>query len=252
MPSRPWLLLILVLCLALAVSLFLNVRLFRQAKGYYQELNQARLDPLNLNEFVDEPMTPSAQPTVMFFGDSRAAAWPNPPLTTFHYVNRGIGAQTTAQVWGRYEAHVRPQPPAVLILQVGINDLKTIPLFPQNRQAIVDSTITHIEAIVAAATSQGTTVILTTIFPTGRVPLERQLFWSEDIAIAIQEVNTALATMTGPNVILLDTHALLVDETGATRTTFYQDTLHLNPAGYTHLNQSLIPLLQDLKRATQN
>jgi lysophospholipase L1-like esterase len=252
MPSRPWLLLILALCLVLAVSLFLNVRLFRQAKGYYLEMNQARLDPLNLNEFVDEPMTLSEQPTVMFFGDSRAAAWPNPSLTTFHYVNRGIGAQTTTQVWGRYEAHVRPQPPAVLILQVGINDLKTIPLFPQNRQAIVDSTITHIEAIVAAATSQGSTVILTTIFPTGRVPLERQLFWSEDIAIAIQEVNAALTKMAGPNVILLDTHALLVDETGATQTAFYQDTLHLNSAGYTHLNQALIPLLQDLKRATQN
>ncbi len=62
MPSRPWLLLVLTLGLALAVSLFLNVRLLRQAEQYYRELNQARLDPLNLNEFADEPMTLSEHP----------------------------------------------------------------------------------------------------------------------------------------------------------------------------------------------
>lgn len=247
MPSRPWLLLILALGLALAVSLFLNLRLFRQAKGYYLELNQARLDPLGLNQFTSEPMAPTQQPTVMFFGDSRAAAWPNPPLATFHYVNRGIGAQTSTQVWLRYDAHVRPQPPTILILQVGINDLKTIPLFPHNRQAIVDSTITNIEAIVAAATAQGSTVILTTVFPTGKVPLDRQIFWSDDIAAAIQEVNQAIQAMSAPNVIIFDSYSLLVDATGSTQTAFYQDTLHLNEAGYTHLNTALTPLLEDDK-----
>lgn len=243
MPSRLWLLLILALCLALAVSLFLNVRLFQQAKGYYVELNQARLDPLNLNQFAGEPMTPAEQPIVMFFGDSRAAAWPDPPLATFRYVNRGIGGQTSAQVWLRYDAHVRPQPPTILILQVGINDLKTIPLFPQNRQAVVDSTINNIKAIVAAATEQGSTVILTTIFPTGKVPLERQIFWSDDIAAAIQEVNQAIQAMAASNVIIFDSYSLLLDETSATQTAFYQDTLHLNDPGYTHLNTALTPLL---------
>ena len=247
MPSRLWFLLVLTLGLALAVSLFLNVRLFRQAGQYYRELNQARLDPLNLNEFVDEPMTPSEQPTVMFFGDSRAAAWPNPALNTFRYVNRGIGGQTSAQVWLRYEAHVRPQPPTVLIVQVGINDLKTIPLFPQNRQAIVDNTLANIEAIVAAATGQGCTVILTTIFPSGRVPLERQIFWSEDIAAAIQELNSALMALSAPNVLIFDSYALLVDPSGQTQTTYYQDTLHLNPSGYAILNESLQPILQTIQ-----
>lgn len=244
MPSRLIPLLILILCLALVISLFLNVYLFRQAKGYYQELNQARLDPLNLNEFVDDLMTPSEQPTVMFLGDSRAAAWPNPPVTAFHYVNWGIGGQTSAQVWLRYDSHVRPQPPTLLIIQVGINDLKTIPLFPQNRQAIVDNTITNIEAIVAAATEQGSTVILTTIFPTGKVPLERQMFWSDDIAAAIQEVNQAIQAMSTSNVIIFDAYGLLVDDTNTTQTAFYQDTLHLNDAGYTHLNTALTPLLE--------
>ena len=247
MPSRPWLLLILALGLALAVSLFLNVRLLRQAEQYYRELNQARLDPLNLNEFVDEPMTLSEQPTVMFFGDSRAAAWPNPSVSTFRYVNRGIGGQTSAQVWGRYEAHVRPQPPTILILQVGVNDLKTIPLFPQNEQAIIDATIDNIETIVAAATEQGSTVILTTIFPTGRVPLERQLFWSEDIAAAIQTVNAAITTLSAPNVIIFDSYSLLFDPSGQTQTDYYQDTLHLNPSSYAILNESLEPVLLNLK-----
>ena len=211
------------------------------------ELNQARLDPLNLNQLAGEAMSPTEQPTDMFFGDSRAAAWPNPPLATFHYVNRGIGGQTSTQVWLRYDAHVRPQPPTILIVQVGINDLKTIPLFPHNRQAIVNSTISNIEAIVAAATTQGSTVILTTIFPTGKVPLDRQIFWSDDIAAAIREVNQAIQALSAPNVIIFDSYNLLLDDSGATQTTFYLDTLHLNDAGYTHLNDALTTVLKDDK-----
>lgn len=40
------------------------------------------------------------------------------------------GAQTSAQVVWRFAEHIAPLQPDKIILQVGINDLKTIPLFP--------------------------------------------------------------------------------------------------------------------------
>jgi len=65
---------------------------------------------------------------VVFFGDSRAYDWPAPSgLEGLEFVNRGIGNQTTAQVLGRFEAHIAPLHPQVVVLQVGINDLKLIP-----------------------------------------------------------------------------------------------------------------------------
>ncbi len=53
------------------------------------------------------------------------------------FVNRGIGNQTTAQVLGHFHAHVAPLHPQTIILQVGINDLKTIPLFPEQAETII-------------------------------------------------------------------------------------------------------------------
>jgi lysophospholipase L1-like esterase len=45
----------------------------------------------------------------------------------FSFVNRGINTQTSAQVLGRFDKHVVPLHPNIVIVQVGINDLKTIP-----------------------------------------------------------------------------------------------------------------------------
>jgi lysophospholipase L1-like esterase len=236
----------------LLVSVLLDVLLFVQARQYYVRLNTAPLDPLGLSSYPagPDPQSPtSGQPRVVFFGDSRAYDWPAPPaLAGFEFVNRGIGNQTTAQVLGRFQAHVAPLHPHVVILQVGVNDLKIIPLIPDQRASVVANCKANIEMIVDQSVASGATVILTTIIPLGRVPLTRRLFWSDDVAWVIEDVNTFLLTLEGTNVIVLDTAAVLADERGVVRAEFSRDLLHLEDAGYQALNEQLVKVLVSLKR----
>ena len=233
------------LIVALLFSLAINVLLYGQFKAYYRELNEVRLDPLGLNH-VTQPQASVEKPVVIFFGDSRAAQWPAPHDGVFSqttFVNLGMGAQTSAQVLGRFDRQVPALHPNILILQVGINDLKTIPLFPERKQAIVQDCKSNIRQIVAQAVAGDAEVIVTTIFPLGQLPIERELFWSADVAAAIQEVNADIKSLAGDHVTVMDTSVALADQRGLVHAEYQQDFLHLNAAGYAALNQQLTPIL---------
>lgn len=238
-----WILLICIFAAVLSVSLVFNYRLFLQAKAYYLELNGVRLDPLGLNIFP-AGAADSEQARVVFFGDSRAASWPA-PSDQFEFINRGIGAQTTAQVALRFDEHIKPLEPQILVLQVGVNDLKTIPLFPERKGSIIAYCKANIDRIVQQARDLGITVILTTIFPVGEQPVERRYFGSDDIALAVDEVNAYIVSLANDQVLILDAYGLLAGENGLTRSEYTWDELHINQAGYTVLNATLIDLLAD-------
>jgi lysophospholipase L1-like esterase len=238
----------LLLCfIALAVSLTLNALLFLQARHYYLLLNKTNLDPLGLRAFstdsLPDNVPATSTPTVVFFGDSRAAMWSAPAnLKGFSFVNRGISNQTSGQILGRFDKHIVPLHPNIIIVQVGINDLKTIPLFPEQKAAIISNCKDNIQQIVERSVNSGATVILTTIFPIGPVPLTRQPFWSPEIAQAVSEVNTYLYSLKAKNVLILDTYSLL-QQKGQVQSNYVFDTLHINEKGYTVLNQELTKVL---------
>jgi lysophospholipase L1-like esterase len=238
---------LLVCLIALVVSLAFNSLLFLQARHYYLLLNQTNLDPLGLRAFsadsLPDDIAAASKKTVVFFGDSRAEMWLVPAnLKDFSFVNRGISTQTSAQVLGRFDEHILPLHPDIIIVQVGINDLKTIPLFPERKAAIISNYKTNIQQLVARSVNSGATVILTTIFPIGPVPLIRQPFWSADIAQAVDEVNTYLHSLKARNVLILDAYLLLA-ENGQVQSNYVYDTLHINERGYKKLNQELTKVL---------
>jgi lysophospholipase L1-like esterase len=243
-----WILLICVFAAVLTASLTFNYYLFLQAKAYYLELNGVHLDPLGLSAFPADAVD-SGRTRVVFFGDSRAASWPA-PSDQFQFINRGIAAQTTAQVAMRFDEHVRPLQPQILILQVGINDLKTIPLFPERKESIIANCKANIDRIVQEALDLGATVILTTIFPVGEVPIERSFFWSGDIALAVNDVNIYIASLASNRILVFDAYALLAGENGLMRPEYSRDELHINPTGYTVLNSALVDLLAQNDRDT--
>jgi lysophospholipase L1-like esterase len=242
----------LTLCfIALVASVAFNALLFAQARNFYLQLNETRLDPLGLRSFStdsgqhDVPAPTKA--TVVFFGDSRAAQWPFPDqLKGFSFVNRGIPYQTTAQVLGRFDEHIAPLRPHIVVVQVGINDLKTIPLFPERKAAIIANCKANIRQMVARSVASGATVILTTIFPVGSVPLAWKPFWSSDVALAVNDVNNYLYSLKTSNIIIIDTYSLLA-ENGKTQNNYARDMLHLNAKGYEVLNSKLIDILARVK-----
>lgn len=245
---KPNRIVIALLSVALLISIALNLITFSRGRQYYLQLNATRLDPLGLSFYADQhSVLVSHRKRVVFFGDSRAYAWPFPScLDQFQFINRGIGSQTSAQVLERFDDHIEPLYPQVIIVQIGVNDLKTIPLFPGQKAFIIAECKANIEQIVSKSLELGATVILTTIFPLSEIPLERRLFWSPDVAEAIEEVNAFVYSLEGENVMVLNTAAVLTDERGIIREEYSRDLLHLNEAGYEALNKELVRILATL------
>jgi lysophospholipase L1-like esterase len=234
----------------LLTSLGLNFYLFNRGRGYYLELNATRLDPLGLGHFSTNPdqrrLTDPDRATVVFFGDSRAASWPAPSnLAQFEFTNRGIGTQTSAQGLLRFDFHVKPLRPQIVVIQIGINDLKTLPLFPERKATIIADCQENLRQIVARSVDLGATVFLSTIFLVGLAPLERRIFWSNDVALAVREVNAYIRSLESADVVILDTYALLADNKGITRAAYRADLLHLNARGYELLNEELVRMLEN-------
>ena len=251
-PSRILIALLIFLSIGLIISVALNFVIFNTAWQYYLQLNATRLDPLGLTVYkdVDQRLDINPQQTrVVFFGDSRAYSWIFPSrLNRFQFINRGIGAQTSAQAIERFADHVEPLNPQVIIVQICINDLKTIPLFPHLKKSIITTCKANLERIVSESLALETTVILTTIFPLGEIPIERRIVWSDDVAEAIDEVNAFIYSLEGENVIVFDTGAVLAEEQGIVREEYSRDFLHLNETGYVALNERLVDILRTLEK----
>lgn len=123
------------------------------------------------------------------------------------------------------------------------NDLKTIPLFPEQKAAIIQNCQTNIGQIVKNSLDTGAKVIVTTIFPLGTLPIERRLFWSDDVAIAINDVNDYIKTLAGDRVIVFDSSQVLANSRGIVDPKYSRDFLHLNPEGYAALNKAIAGIL---------
>jgi lysophospholipase L1-like esterase len=239
----------ILLIAGLLISLAGNLILYNTTYHYYTALNATRLDPLQLGDYPPTAW-PDGNPgavKVLFVGDSRAFNWPALVADErWRFLNRGIGGQTSSQVQLRFAEHVTPLQPDVVIIQVSINDLKTIPLFPEQRAAIAATCQRNLADMVAQARALGAKVILTTIFPVGELSLARRLVWSPAVGEAVAEVNAYLHTLAGPDVVIFDSAAILADDRGNTRPEYQVDLLHINAAGYAALNAHLRPLLQTL------
>jgi lysophospholipase L1-like esterase len=238
----------IIILIILTFSILLNVFLAVNLKKYYSQLYAVELDPLGLSKFQQNDHQATQQPVIVFFGDSRAAQWQNPPLDDYIFINRGIGNQTSSQVANRFDAHVKSLEPDVVIIQVCINDLKTIPLFPGRKQEIILNCETNIQKIIQDSLEIEALVIVTTVFPpTEKVPLARQIVWSDEIYKAVNEVNAFILGLSSEKVIVFDAAIILSNNEEKTKPEYSYDLLHLNYAGYQALNLELVKVIEQIK-----
>jgi lysophospholipase L1-like esterase len=235
------------LILVLLLSLGLNFVLYREAIEQYRQTQLARLDPTCEAEFApgkaDPPALESGQVRVVFAGDSSIARWEElPQVPGCQMVNRGCGGETTAQFRLRLERDVVRLQPAVVVLEVGGNDLKAIGVLLGQEREIIDTCKRNRLAIVEQLRQSGIHVVLSTIFPVGKVPLSRWPVWSDRSLAAWEEVNRATRELVLPGVTVFDSHALLAKD-GRTNPAFEHDMLHITAAGYKELNTALAPVL---------
>jgi lysophospholipase L1-like esterase len=223
----------------------------KAAVEYFDMTEAIRLDPAGLKVYAaasaPPAVAPPGAPVVEFFGDSRALMWTAPAsVPGYAVVDRGIGRQTTAQILLRFDADVVALHPAVVVLEAGVNDLKTIAAFPEKRAEIIADCKANLKTLVDRTVAAGAEVVLVTVFDIGSVPLWRKPFWSPAIEAAVRDVNAYLPSLVGPRVVLFDANAALETSPGEIRGDYQLDHLHLTPAGYGALNERLVPLIASL------
>lgn len=239
----------------LLISMWLNAHLVGRILRERSSANAIRLDPAGLKSYARDRArlgrdeAAPDEPILIFFGDSRALMWPEPSTPTgYRVVNRGIGYQTTAQMLLRFDADVTALHPAVVVVEGGVNDLRTIVDFPERRAEIVADCETNLASIVDRCRQTGASVVVVTVFGIGDISVWRRPFWSSDVSAAVREVNAYLAKLAGGKVILFDTAPVLRDGTGEIARDYQIDHLHLSAAGYGALNRELGPLLSALPK----
>jgi lysophospholipase L1-like esterase len=185
---------------------------------------------------------------ITFIGDSRARSWPTPSsLNSYSFLNLGVSGHTTSQVLLLFR-HLLQSPfkPNIVVIQAGINDLKTLPLFPTRRQNIVDLCQTNIHNLVSLSRKSGARVVVTTIMPVGYIPLLRRPLWSQDIDSAIDDCNQSIRSLKSDNVYIFETSSVLSGPNGRVFPNYQLNSLHINDLGYRALNNELIPMLDIL------
>lgn len=240
----------LVFCLLWIATAVGALLVFRKAKSIYQELNAVRLDPLGMGR-IHVPSGVS-EPAMVFYGDSRMEQWPQPPWLAEPVVNLGIAGQTTRQILDRFDTHLAPLHPKIVVIHAGINDLKTIPLFPNDEARIIADCRSNLQQMVERSRALGARVVISTISPAGKLPLHRRPFWSDRVDAAIQEVNQSIELLASDGVMVLDTAALLSDGSGKLVPAYSRDFLHLSAEGYTQLNKALRECVEPRLRDGRN
>ncbi|HKU36900.1 MAG TPA: GDSL-type esterase/lipase family protein [Polyangiales bacterium] len=234
---------LLVACLIASVAL--NAALVYGTVSLTLAEQALRLDPFELDHWAADPIAPfppEGKKRVVIFGDSRARQWSSPQgLAAFEFVNRGVGFQTSAQVLGRFDSDVAALHPSIVVLQVGVNDLKATRAVRSAERCRGNLT-----RLVERSTAAGAHVVLSTIFSLGGLPWLRALYIPSETSQRIRQLNAALRTLASRDVSILDTQRILDDADGQVRSEYRRDFLHLNAAGYQALNRALLERVRDL------
>jgi lysophospholipase L1-like esterase len=173
----------------------------------------------------------ATRPKVVFMGDSITENWAlaDPAFFATSNVNRGISAQTSAQMLLRFRTDVVALRPAVVHVLAGTNDVAgnngpTSPLQFQN----------NIQSMVELARANGITVIL------GSIPPAAAFSWRPGFQPGprIRTLNTWLRDYARRNGLgYVDYYTALAGPSGELRSTLANEGVHPNRDGYVIMRQ---------------
>ncbi len=180
---------------------------------------------------------------VVFMGDSITENWllADPQFFAGEVANRGISAQTSAQMLVRFRADVVALRPAVVHILAGTNDVagNNGPVRPRDLQD-------NIESMVDLAQANGIRVILGSIPPAATFNWQPSLKPAPRI-LALNEWMRALAARRG--LVYVDYHTALRDAQGGLNSALGNDGVHPNRDGYAIMRKLVEPAMaQALKQ----
>jgi len=188
-------------------------------------------DWANLERFREDNAKLAAPRTcddrVVFMGNSITQGWIDmiPEFFTGrHYINRGIGGQTTPQMLIRFRQDVIHLNPKVVVILAGINDIAGN-TGPSSLEMIED----NLHSMTELAQANGIEVVLCSVLPAIDFP------WRPGMGPAgkVVELNKrieAYASMKGA--VYCDYFTAMVDERNGLPAELSGDGVHPNEAGY--------------------
>jgi len=185
---------------------------------------------------------------VVFFGDSITDIWKlDDSFPGKHYVNRGIGGQTTSQMLVRFRQDVIDLQPKAVVVLAGTNDIagNSGPITNEDIEA-------NLASMAELARAHGIRMIFSSILPVNNYTPEAQEFFASRPPERILALNAWLKSYCAKNdLAYLDYFGAMVDDKGLLKRDLANDGLHPNKAGFA----VMVPLAekaieQNLKPAT--
>jgi lysophospholipase L1-like esterase len=213
--------------------------------------NYARVIDLRLSPLLENVNDLNTNGKYWLLGDSRVSQWelPDSIIPKSDLCNLGVDGQTSAQVLYRMELYYKKNTPRYLFLQVGINDLKAIGVFPGRETDIINHCVQNIKLMLSESLDRGITPIFLTIIPPGDVELLRRPVWSNSIKQAVITVNDEMKKYARMHsILMIDACLLLSDSDCIVRKDLQKDCLHLNKKGYEILNTGISEIISKLKK----
>jgi lysophospholipase L1-like esterase len=193
---------------------------FAQQLQDWNQLGRYHADDVQLEK------QPPVADRVVFFGDSITDNW---DLAKFfpgkHYVNRGIGGQTTPQMLARMYADVVRLRPAAVVVLAGTNDIARN-TGPETQEMVQD----NLRAISELAMANRIRVILCLLTPVSDYVKKQTDHRPPDDIVNLNHWIASYA----PDIhaAVVDYYSVLVDDKGMLRDGFSNDGLHPNDKGY--------------------
>lgn len=225
----------------LAVALVTGFLLIRR---YYLSYNLLRLDPLEMKSA--KGIIPDKNDTlksIWLLGDSRIAYWDESllPGKANNFINLGIPGQTSSQVRLRLKENLERSAPSMLLLEVGINDIKIIGIDKLMERQVLEGTYINLTSIIEICMEKNIEVIYLNIFPAGKPGFLRSVVWNKIADSTIVKLNDRMkAFCLDNNVRYFDAYEVLSSGCLHIKDSYRKDFLHINDDGYKALTSQLV------------
>lgn len=237
---------LVLILLLLVVIIVAGLTLFHTYKSFYKRYNLLRADPLEIAGIKPNDTEVLLRNSgIWMIGDSRVNRWPEGMLKdSTGIANLGIEGQTSAQVLYRFRNYLDMATPSLVILEVGINDLKIIGLDADLTGSVTRQYYLNIEQMIQICRGRDIRMILISIFSVGKIELPRMLIWNSAAGEAIREANLRLGSYCDSEMIYcFDANAVLTDNGTTVKRVYQDDFLHINTRGYEALSIRLQELI---------
>lgn len=181
----------------------------------------------------------------VFIGDSITANWRNPEkgghpefFTSNNFLAMGYSGKTTASLKKLFKASVINENPRQVVILAGINDVA------QNDGEYVPNVkiVENLAWMANEATKNGIRVVLCSVTPSTSFWWSKDISHPEKIIIELNKLIKSLADEKG--YAYADYHSALKDGSDGILSTYSNDAIHPNLAGYTVMEGIILPILQ--------